>query len=157
MYFKDGDARDMQIDLVLMPDKTEGTVFAVPGSPNDSGAHNAHGDIFIKYDPRTKNGYSLRYWRTTKSAAACMYQFYKIEDGVGSPLNDKQILTGVFKQNTFLTLKVSGSTISVTAHNTVDDDSLTMDGTIEPNGYGGAGVWSSGAATTYSLIKISYQ
>jgi hypothetical protein len=156
-YFKEGDAGDMQIDLVMTPDKTEGTVFAVPGSPNDSGAHNAHGDIFIKYDPRTKNGYSLRYWRTTKSAAACMYQFYKISDGAGSPLDDKQILTGVFKQNTLLTLKVTGSTISVTAHNTVDDETLTMNGTIEPNNYSGAGAWSTGAMTTYSLIKISYQ
>jgi hypothetical protein len=156
LYFKDGDVGDMQIDLVMMPDKTEGTVFAVPGAPSDSGVHNAHGDIYIKYDPRSKNGYSLRYWRTTKSAAACMYQFYEIEDGVGSPLNEKQVLSGVFKQNTFLTLKVTGSTISVTAHNTVDDQTLNMAGTIAPNHCGGAGVWSTGAVTIYSLIKISY-
>ena len=156
LYFKDGDFGDMQVDLVMTPDKTEGTVFAVPGAPSDGGAHNAHGDIYIKYDPRSRNGYSLRYWRTTKSAAACMYQFYEIEDGVGSPLNDKHVLSGVFKQNTFLTLKVIGSTISVTAHNTVDDQTLNMEGKITPNQCGGAGVWSSGAATIYSLIKISY-
>ena len=85
-----------------------------------------------------------------------MYQFYKIENGVGSPLNTEQVLSGVFKQNTILVLKVTGSTISVTAHNTVDDQTLTMEGTITPNRNGGAGVWSTGAATTYSLIKISY-
>jgi hypothetical protein len=81
---------------------------------------------------------------------------YKIEDGVGSPLNTEQLLSGVFKQDTFLTLKVTGSTISMTAHNTVDDQTLNMEGTITPNHFGGAGVWSTGAATTYSLIKISY-
>ena len=156
LYFKDGDIRDMQVDLVMTPDKTEGTVFAVPGAPNDSGPHNAHGDIYVKYDPLTKNGYSLRYWRTTQSAAACMYQFYKIENGVGSPLNDKQVLSGVFKQNSFLTLRVTGSTMSVTAHNSVDDETLSMEGKIAPNRFGGAGVWSTGAATIYSLIKISY-
>ena len=32
-YFKEGDATDMQVDLVMRPDKTEGTVFAVPGGP----------------------------------------------------------------------------------------------------------------------------
>jgi len=156
LYFKDGDFGDMQVDLVMTPDKTEGTVFAIPGAPNDSGTRNGHGDIYIKYDPLTRNGYSLRYWRTTRSAAACMYQFYKIESGVGSPLNDEQVLSGVFKQNTILALKVAGSTISVTAHNTVDDQTLTMEGTIAPNRCGGAGVWSTGAATIYSLIKISY-
>ncbi len=155
-YFKDGDVGDMQVDLVMTPDKTEGTVFAVPGAPNDSGVRNSHGDFYIKYDPRTGNGYSLRYWRTTQSAAACTYQFYKIENGVGSPLSDERVLSGVFKQNTFLTLKVKGSTISVTAHNTVDSDTLTMEGTITPNEYGGAGVSASGAATIYSQIRISY-
>jgi hypothetical protein len=146
----------MQIDLVMTPDKTAGTVFAVPGSPDDTGAHSGHGDIFIKYDPRTKTGYSLRYWRTTQSAAACMYQFYKIENGVGAPLNDRRILSGVFKRNTFLTLKVAGSTISVDAHNTADGQTLAMEGTIVPNGYSGAGVWSTGAATIYDLVRISY-
>ncbi len=68
----------MEMELVMTPDKTEGTVFAVPGGPDDAGGRNSHGDIFIKYDPRTRTGYSLRYWRTTESNAACTYQFYKI-------------------------------------------------------------------------------
>jgi hypothetical protein len=156
LYFRNGNVGDMQIDLVMTPDKTAGTVFAVPGSPDDTGAHSGHGDIFIKYDPRTKTSYSLRYWRTTQSAAACMYQFYKIENGVGAPLNDRRILSGVFKRNTFLTLKVAGSTISVDAHNTADGQTLAMEGTIVPNGYSGAGVWSTGAATIYDLVRISY-
>ncbi len=59
-YFKSGTTGDMQVDLVITPDKTEGTVFAVPGSPDDSGGRNYHGDIFIKYDPITQTGYSLR-------------------------------------------------------------------------------------------------
>jgi hypothetical protein len=155
-YFKDGDTGDMQVDATITPDKTEGTVFAVPGSPDDTGDRNFHGDFYIKYDPRTKTGYSLRYWRTTKSAAACTYQFYKIDNGVGTPLNDTQIQSGVFKRNTALTLKVTGSTISVDAHNTVDDNTLSMQGTITPNQFGGAGVAATGMANIYSQLTVSY-
>ncbi|HVX83398.1 MAG TPA: pectinesterase family protein [Phycisphaerae bacterium] len=155
-YMKEGEAGDMQVDLEIRPEKTEGTVFNVPGSPSETGSRNSHGDIYIKYDPRTKNGYSLRYWRTTQSAAACVYQFYKIENGVGSPLNDQQVLSGVFKQNTLLTLKVSGKAISVRAHNTFDGQTLEMEGTIAPNRFSGAGVSATGAVTTYSAMKVSY-
>jgi hypothetical protein len=155
-YFNDRDTGDMQVDLIITPDKTEGTVFAVSGSPNDSGLHSFHGDIYIKYDPRAKNGYSLRYWRTTQSAAACVYQFYKIQNGIGSPLNDTQALSGVFKPNTLITLKMIGSTISVQASNTADEQTLTMQGTIIPNHFSGAGVSATGAASIYSQIRISY-
>jgi hypothetical protein len=155
-YFKDGDTGDMQLDVVLTPDKTEGTIFAVPGSPDDSGTRNSHGDIFIKYDPRTGNGYSLRYWRTTKSAAACTYQFYKIINGAGTPLNDAQVISGVCKPNTFFMLKVSGSTLTAQAHNTVDNQKLDMQASITPNPYSGAGVSSTGAVTIYSQFKVSY-
>ena len=155
-YFKDGDTGDMQVDLVITPDKTEGTVFAVSGSPSDSGPRNYHGDIYIKYDPRTGSGYSLRYWRTTRSAAACTYQFYKIEKGVGSPLSETQVQSGVFKRNTLLTLKVRGSTISAEAHNTVDDQTLSLQAVIAPNKFSGAGVSATGAANIYSQVQISY-
>jgi hypothetical protein len=155
-YFDDRQTGDMQLDLMITPEKTEGTVFNVPGSPEDSGTRNSHGDIYIKYDPRTRNGYSLRYWRTTRSAAACSYQFYKIENGVGSPLTDEQVQSGVFKRNTYLTLKATGSTISVEAHNTVDDQTLKMQALIKPNSFSGAGVSASGAANIYSQFKVSY-
>jgi Pectinesterase len=155
-YFKDGEAGDMRLDLVVTPDKTEGTVFAVPGSPNDTGPRNFHGDIYIKYDPLTRTGYSLRYWRTTRSAAACTYQFYKIDKGVGSPLNDARVQSGVFKRNTLLTLKVTGSTIAAFARNTVDNQTLTMHAHISPNHFSGAGVSASGVANIYSQIRVSY-
>jgi hypothetical protein len=155
-YFDDAHTGDMQVDLIITPDKTEGTVFAVSGSPDDTGARNSHGDIYIKYDPRTRTGYSLRYWRTTRSAAACTYQFYKIENGVGSPLNDQQTQSGVFKRNTYLTLKAAGSIISVDAHNTADDQSLSMQAAITPNAFSGAGVSASGAANVYSQVKVTY-
>jgi hypothetical protein len=38
----------------------------------------------------------------------------------------------------------------------MDDKTLAMEAAIIPNHFGGAGVWSTGASTTYSLIKISY-
>ena len=146
----------MQLELVVRPEKTEGTVFNVPGSPSEAPGRNSHGDIYIKYDPRTRNGYSLRYWRTTQASGVCMYQFYKIENGVGSPLDDKPVTSGVFKRNTTLTLKVSGSSISANAHNTTDGQTLAIEGTIVPNAASGAGVSATGAANIYGAMTISY-
>ena len=147
----------MQVDLVMTPEKTEGTGFSIPGSPADSGERNLHADIYLKYDPRTKTGYSLRFWRTTQSAAKCMFQFYRIEHGAGSPLDDRQVLSGVFKPSTHLILKASGTTVTARASNTVDQDVLDLSGTMAPNRFGGAGVsWPRGSSTIYSRIEISY-
>jgi hypothetical protein len=86
-----------------------------------------------------------------------MFQFYKIEKGVGSPLNDQQVLTGVFKTTTHLTLKATGTNLTVTASNDVDKETLALKGDIAPNRFGGAGVyWPGGSAAIYSRIEISY-
>jgi hypothetical protein len=160
LYQQDADCGDMQVDLVMTPEKTAGSGFGSPGSSAD-GDRIQKSDIFIKYDPRTKNGYSLRYWRTTKSAEKCMFQFYKIVNGAGSPLSDKQAFTGVFKPTTYLTLKVVGSIISASAHNDVDKEVLSLQDTITPNRFGGTGVYWTGSvprgnSNVYSLFKISY-
>ncbi|HTB64525.1 MAG TPA: pectinesterase family protein [Opitutales bacterium] len=157
LYQQDADCGDMQLDVTMTPEKTEGTGFSIPGSPADSGGNNLHSDIYIKYDPRTQNGYALRFWRTTQSAAKCMFQFFKIENGVGTPLNDQQVLTGVFKPTTHLTLKVAGTTITATASNSVDSETLSLTGTIAPNRFGGAGVnWPRGSTNIYSQMDITY-
>ncbi len=157
LYQRDAATGDMQFDLVMTPEKTEGTGFSIPGSPADSGERNLHADILIKYDPRTKNGYALRFWRTTQSAAKCMFQFYKIENGAGSPLDDRQVLSGVFKPTTQLTIKVTGTTLRATASNDVDQETLSLTGTIAPNRFGGAGVnWPRGSTNVYSKLEISY-
>lgn len=157
LYQRDADTGDMQVDLLLRPDKTAGQVFSVPGSPADEGPRNLHADIYIKYDPRTGNGYSLRFWRTTLSARKCMFQFYKIVDGAGTPLDDQQALTGVFKRDTHLTLKVSGEKLMATASNTSDDEVLQLESTIIPNRFGGAGMsWSRGTSAICSRFAISY-
>ena len=156
LYQQDADCGDMQIDLMMASEK-DGQGFSVPGSPADSGPRNLHADMYIKYDPRTKNGYALRIWRTTQSANMCIFQLYKIENGAGSPLNDQQVLTGVFKTTTHMTLKVTGTHLVVNASNDVDKETLALEGTIAPNHFGGAGVyWPGGSSTIYSRIDISY-
>ncbi len=147
----------MQVDLVMASEKA-GQGFSVPGSPADSGPRNLHADMYIKYDPRTRNGYALRMWRTTQSASKCMFQLYKIENGAGSPLNDRQVLSGVFKTTTHMTLKVTGTNLTVSASNDVDKETLALEGTIAPNRFGGAGVfWPGGSSSTiYSRIEIFY-
>ena len=111
LYQEDVDRDDMQIDLVMTPDKTGGQGFSIPGSPSETGPRNLHSDVYIKYDPRTKNGYALRFWRTTQSSSKCMFQLYRIVEGIGSPIDDKQVLSGVFKPNTTMTLKIIGRQI----------------------------------------------
>jgi Pectinesterase len=157
LYQEDSQRGDMRIDLVMTPEKREGQGFSVPGSPSESGPRNLHSDIYIKYDPRTGNGYALRFWRTTQSASKCMFQLYRMVDGVGSPLDDHQVLSGVFKANVTMTMKVTGNRFVVDAANSEKDDSLHLEGTIAPNRFGGGGVfWPGGSANTYSRIDISY-
>jgi hypothetical protein len=156
LYQQDADCGDMQVDLVMASEKA-GQGFSVPGSPADTSSRNLHADMYIKFDPRTRNGYALRFWRTTQSDRKCMFQLYKIENGKGSPLNDQQVLSGVFKTTVHMTLKATGNTLRVNATNDVDNETLSMEGTITPNRFGGAGVhWPGGSSTIYSRIQISY-
>jgi len=160
LYQQDAKCGDMQVDLVMSPEKTDGMGFGSPGSPEE-GDRIQKSDVFIKYDPRSKTGYSLRYWRTTQSAQKCMYQLYKIENGVGSPLNDRQVLSGVFKPNTRMTLKVIGNTFTVSASNDVDQEIFSLEGAVTPSHFGGAGVYWSGSvprgnSNVYSLFRIAY-
>jgi hypothetical protein len=157
LYQEDVERSDMQIDLVMTPEKTAGQGFSVPGSPSETGPRNLHSDVYIKYDPRTKNGYALRFWRTTQSSSKCMFQLYRIVDGVGSPIDDRQVLSGVLKPNTTMTLKITGTKFVVDAVNSEHDDSLHLETTITPNRYGGAGVfWPGGSANTYSKFDVTY-
>jgi hypothetical protein len=160
LYQQDAECGDMQVDLVMTPEKTAGSGFGSPGAAV-GGPRIQKSDIFIKYDPRTKTGYSLRFWRTTRSAEKCMFQFYKIVNGAGSPISNKQAFSGVFKPSTYMTLKVVGSTISVSAHNDVDSETLSLQDTIIPNRFGGAGVFWNGSvprgnSNVYSVLGISY-
>ena len=155
LYQQDAETGDMAVDLNFRPDKTAGQVFSVPGSPGEPSATNLSADIYIKYDPRTGNGYSLRFWRTTQASDKCLFQFYKIENGVGSPLDDNQVLTGVFKRDTHLTIKASGNTLTATASNTRDNEVLHLESKYVPNRYGGAGMaWPRGTSAICSRFEI---
>ncbi len=151
---------DMQVKVVMSPEKTAGQGFGIAGSPDDV-PKVERADIFIKYDPATKTGYSLRFWRTIQSAEKCMFQLYKIENGVGSPVDQQQQLTGVFKPNTTITLSIVGSKFTATGSNTTDGEKLSLEGTVTPNQFGSGGVWWSGSvpvgnSNVYSQIELSY-
>jgi hypothetical protein len=162
LYQNDKPTGDMRVKVVMTPEKTAGQGFGIAGSPDDSaGPRNQKSDIFIKYDPRTRNGYSLRFWRTIQAADKCMFQLYQIVDGVGHPVSDQQQLTGVFKPNATLVLSIDGNTFTATGSNTVDAETLSLKATIAPNSFGGAGVaWTGsvpfGNSVVVSQFEISY-
>lgn len=161
-YVNDKSTADMREKIVMTPEKSAGQGFGLAGSPDDNaGDRNQKADIFIKYDPRTRSGYSLRFWRTTLSAEKCMFQLYQIVNGVGHAVSDQQQLTGVFKPNTTFTLSIIGSTFTATGSNSTDAETLSLKGTVEPNTYGGGGVaWSGsvpfGNSVVISQFEISY-
>jgi pectin methylesterase-like acyl-CoA thioesterase len=163
LYQTDTPVGDEQVSVVMTPEKTAGQGFGSPGTGDDSTPGNTiqNADIYIKYDPRSGNGYSLRFWRTTQSATEVMFQLYQHINGVSSPIDTNSELTGVFKPNTNITLSIIGNTFTATGSNTVDSDTLFLQGTITPNSYGGAGTrWSgtvpSGNSNAYSFFQISY-
>jgi hypothetical protein len=85
-----------------------------------------------------------------------MFQLYKVVDGIGSPIDDRQELSAVLKPNTTMTLKITGTKFTVDAMNS-EHDSLHLEAIITPNRFGGAGVfWPGGSANTYSRMEISY-
>jgi hypothetical protein len=162
LYQNDAPTDGMKLKVVMTPEKTAGQGFGIAGSPDDSaGPRNQKADIYIKYDPRTRNGYSLRFWRTIQAADKCMFQLYQIVDGIGHPVSNQQQLTGVFKPNTTIVLSVDGNTFTATGSNTVDGETMSLKGTIAPNNYGGAGVaWTGsvpfGNSVVVSQFEISY-
>jgi hypothetical protein len=160
LYQNDAEVGDMQVKVVMTPEKTAGQGFGIAGSPDDD-ERNQRADVYFKYDPRTKTGYTLRFWRTIQSAEKCMFQIYKVDNGVGTPLNSQQQLTGVFKPSTTIMISVTGSKVTVKGSNSTDGDMLSLEGTLMPNTFGGAGVYWSGSvpvgnSNVYSQLEISY-
>jgi hypothetical protein len=160
LYQQDAPTGDMVIKVVMSPEKTAGQGFGIAGSPGDEDK-NQRADLYIKYDPRTKTGYSLRFWRTIRSAEKCMFQLYKITDGVGSPVSAQQELTGVFKPETTITLSIVGSTFIAKGSNSLDSETLSLQGDVPPNQFGGAGAYWSGSvpvgnSNVFSRFELSY-
>ena len=164
LYQNDVPTGDMQVKVVMVPEKmvSEGfgyQGFGSPGLPDErEGAQRA--DLFIKYDPRTRTGYSLRFWHPIESPDACMFQLFRIDGGKGFPLGAPQ-LTGVFKPNTTFILSITGSRFTARAANTMDSDTLSLEATIIPNQFGGAGAYWSGTvrlgnSAVISQFTISY-
>jgi len=82
-------------------------------------------------------------------------------NGVGTPLNEQQELTGVFKPETTITMTVTGNTFTAKGSNSVDGETLSLTGTVESNNFGGAGAYWSGSvpvgnSVVFSEFEIEY-
>lgn len=149
LHVGDPIAGDMDVTVELDTDKLEGQGFSIPGSPEDAGRPRA--DILFKYDPATRTGYALRFWRTTRSATAVAFQLYRITNGEGTPMGDPQ-LTGVVKPTTTLRISVRGERVTATGSNTADGQVLNLTGRIEPNRFGGAGLYWTASRFSGSVV-----
>jgi hypothetical protein len=159
-YVNPGPVGDMEVSVLMSPEKTAGQGFGSPGSGADSTptAIVQNADIYIKYDPSTGNGYSVRWWRTTTSSTETMWQLYQHVGGVGSPVPNSTpaVLTGVFFPNTTINLSIIGTTFTVTASNTQNSNTLFLQGTVASNTYGGAGTRWSGTVPSGNSVAVSY-
>jgi len=164
LYQQDGACGDMQVYVVMSPEKTAGQGFGSGGSGADStpGATVQNADIYLKYDPRSQNGYSVRWWRTNDVPNATVWQLYQIIAGVGSPVSSTQITTGAFKPTTYLTASIIGGLFTVNGYNDLDGLVMpTLQGNVSTNSYCGAGARFSGTVPSgnsiaFSQFQISY-
>ena len=155
LYVGRPSAGDMDVSVVLDTDKLEGQGFSIPGSPQDDGRPRA--DILFKYDPETRTGYALRFWRSIRSATAVVFQLYRIADGHGTPLSAEDQLTGVLKPQTAIRISVRGDNVTVSGANTTDAGTLSLSGTIDPNGYGGAGFYWTASGFGGSVVLRHFE
>lgn len=154
LYVGEPIAGDMDVTVELDTDKLEGQGFSIPGAPEDGARPRA--DVLFKYDPASRTGYALRFWRTTRSATAVAFQLYRIVDGHGAPMGD-QVLTGVLKPTTALRISVRGDRVVVKGSNTADGEVLNLTGTIEPNRFGGAGLYWTASRFSGSVVLRGLQ
>jgi hypothetical protein len=160
LYVGQPEAGDMDVIVEMDTDKYEGQGFAIPGSPSDipdaTGKRGPYSEILFKYDPATRTGYSLRFWRSTRSATAVVFQLYRIVDGHGTPIGEDR-LTGVIKPTTTIRIRTHGSAVEVTGSNTKDEETLALTGTIEPNRFGGAGFFWTASRPSGSVVLRGLQ
>lgn len=150
LYVGRPSAGDMDVTVAFDTDKLEGQGFSIAGSPQDDGRPRA--DILFKYDPATRDGYALRFWRSTRSATAVVFQLYRIKDGHGAPISGEDQLTGVIKPTTTIQISVRGDQVTVKGSNTADDDALNLTGTIEPNNHAAAGLYWTASRPSGSVV-----
>ncbi len=149
LYVGEPAAGDMDVAVDLDTDKLEGQGFAIAGTPEDDGRPRA--EILFKYDPATKTGYALRFWRSIRSATAVEFQLYKVVDGHGTPMGEPK-LSGAIKPTTTLRIMVRGDQVAVKGSNTADGEVLDLSAKIEPNRFGGAGFYWTASRVSGSVV-----
>ena len=120
LYQNDADTGDMQIDVLMAPEKTEGTGFSIPGSLRRQRQHLAAATAISTPTSSSntirgpKNGYALRFWRTNKAPTHCLSPSHtRLKTALGSPLSEAhKAMSAVFKPTTHLTIERPSATNS---------------------------------------------
>jgi uncharacterized repeat protein (TIGR02543 family) len=146
VFGQSGSYSDMSMVLNYSSSKVEGQGF---------GGNGNFMDIYVKYDPATRQGYGLRIERTAAGGSnATIWTLYKFDGTNQTPLS-QPIRTAAFMPKSKITISVKGSTLSVQAStqsqktplqtqqnlpNSVDLSWTDETGALGSNNFGGFGI-----------------
>jgi hypothetical protein len=138
---------DMQLTLQIDPCKQAGQGFSIAGKSQ-------YMDIYIKFDTQTLTGYALRITRTLKSDRAVDCYLVKYDNGRSTPVS-QPITTTCYRTGCTITLRIEGNTFTAHAESpTMPDEqpqpglspTVDLQATINPNPYGGLGIYYPASA-----------
>ena len=95
-YMYEKKVQDMSLVMLVEPECVDGTGFAGP---------HQYMDIYIKYDPKEKNGYALRIEGTAANDGKVIFCLYRIKNGNGTPVSDEYI-SDAFKPGCEINLQI---------------------------------------------------
>ncbi len=146
VFGQSGSYSDMSMVLNYSSSKVEGQGF---------GGNGNFMDIYVKYDPATRQGYGQRIERTAAGGSnATIWTLYKFDGTNQTPLS-QPIRTAAFMPKSKITISVKGSTLSVQAStqsqktplqtqqnlpNSVDLSWTDETGALGSNNFGGFGI-----------------
>ena len=148
---------DMQLSILVSPYKTAGQGFSV--AP-------LYMDVLIKYNPRTKTGYGIRFIRTTKYSNAVDCYFIEYDHNKIKPISEP-ISTNCYRPSCRIDIQVKGNKLSAYAQCESDYDKshyptevkdvIEISTTIEPNNFGGFGVeYNGGSTVMLNEVKVKW-
>ncbi|MFB6318629.1 hypothetical protein [Saccharicrinis sp. FJH54] len=148
---------DMRVELTVTPFKTAGQGFSV--AP-------LYMDVLIKYNPKTKTGYGVRFIRKTRYANTVDAALIEYKDGSVTPITEA-VPTSCFRPQCRITIELKGDQLSVHAsclndyykagYPPIVKDHVDLNAIVSPTREGSFGIeYNGGATTMINEVKIDW-